>query len=309
MAGKSISIVIVNYNVKELLRSCIASIIRHSGVLDPEIIVVDNASVDGSEALIRKEFPAVRWIANATNVGFSPANNQGIEAAEGVVIVLLNPDTELESDVFSRLLEVLECNGPLDLVVPRLLNSDHSLQPSCWRSPGLAAIVAETFYLHKIFGLTSYPTDYYTRDFDPEAVSGAVMMFRRNVYTTIGGLDPDLFWMEDTDFCFRIRKAGGKIHFVSGTAVVHHSGKSSVKNYHIAVSNQLLSKIKYMRKHRSVAITAIAAIFIFLHICTRLLILLFMSIVIPSSRIKLHAYWFSLKRFFSYVFSGDKKIT
>ncbi|MBL0257971.1 MAG: glycosyltransferase family 2 protein [Bacteroidetes bacterium] len=303
-----LSVIIVNYNVRELLKNCIRSIYESIKNEDVEIIVVDNASSDGSEDFIRSVYPSVKWIANTSNAGFSEANNQGMEICNADCILLLNPDTEVKEGALQMLMNRLKVSGNLDVVAPRLLNSDLTLQPSAWKLPGVFSIFLETFYLHQLFRLNSYATADYQKDFNPEAASGAALAFRKTVYRSIGGLDPDLFWMDDTDFCYRIKKAGGRIHYVSGATIVHHSGKSSSKNLHVVIANQLLSKVKYMKKHSIWLTAGITSILIFLHILSRLFVFTLLSIIIPSQSVKRNAYFFSLKKFWNYQFFGESTI-
>lgn len=298
-----LSIIIVNYNVKELLKSCLASIYTTCNPEQVNVIVVDNASSDGSREFITPVFPQVMWIENKMNTGFSGANNQGMNLAKAPVILLLNPDTEIKKDAIQTLLSGVEKSEASDVVVPRLLNSDGSLQPSCWKFPGLMNIVLETFYLHTLFLPTTYSASTYVNDFDPQAASGAALMFRKSLFESIGGLDPDLFWMEDTDFCYRISKAGGKIHYVAQAEILHHSGKSSLKNLPVVITNQLISKMKYMRKHYGSFYFLISSLFIFLHLLSRCIVFSLTSIMKQEHRVKRRAYFFALRKYFGYLWN------
>ncbi|MBL0064297.1 MAG: glycosyltransferase family 2 protein [Bacteroidetes bacterium] len=303
-----LSIIIVNYNVRDLLKNCISSIYRFHSSDEVEIIVVDNASTDDSRQLITTEFPKVVWIGNDHNAGFSDANNQGIVAAKSERILLLNPDTELKEDAIHVMLSKLKTVPDSDMVVPCLLNTDSTLQKSCWKFPGLMNIILESFYLHLLFRKSEYDASNYATDFSPQAASGAALMFHKALYRKIGGLDPDLFWMEDTDFGYRIFRGGGRIHFLSSAHIYHHSGKSSAKNLHVAIANQLISKIKYIRKHFSFVSFVIASLFIFIQIISRCIAFSLLSLFGSSFSAKRKAYFFSLQKFWSFLILKEAKI-
>lgn len=148
MSDLRVSIVIVNYNVKELILTCIRSIYHfHSDPELFEIIVVDNQSIDGSCDAIKAEFPNVILLENTANEGFPKANNQGFSIAKGEFIFMLNPDTEFKENSIEKLVSFLDQNKAVSIVGPGLLNSDGSHQQSVWRYPSLASIFCEMNYL------------------------------------------------------------------------------------------------------------------------------------------------------------------
>lgn len=301
----TVSIVIVSYNVKDFLERCIASITRSSEKV--EVIVVDNNSNDGSLEMLKSLYPDVRIIANEKNVGFSAANNQGIAISTGDAIFLLNPDTELVDDALSKLLLFLSQQKDGCVVAPRLLNSDQSLQVSVWKYPSVTYLLLELFYLHRIFGILNYPTEKMSATFEPDAMSGAALLFNRNLLKKVDGLDPLFFWMEDIDFCYRAHKSGYKIFYYPDAEIIHYSGKSSLKNRHIAIANQLISKLKFERKHAGPITYSIALLVILLHIISRYLILIIPSFFNTTAKVKRYAYYFSLKKYFNFI-GGDRNI-
>ncbi|RPH95899.1 MAG: glycosyltransferase [Calditrichaeota bacterium] len=234
----TLSIIIVNYNVREFLEQAILSIQQALRTFTHEIWVVDNASTDGSAAFIRKKFPHVRLFENSENAGFARANNQAIAQATGDVICLINPDTIVQEDTFSVLIDFLARSPDVAMVGCKVLNADGSLQAACRRSfptPWIA--------FTKIVGLsTLFPSSrlfgrYNLTFLDPdqiaevEAISGSFMMVRRSVVEQIGGLDEDFFmYGEDLDWCYRIRQAGYKIIYVPTTQIIHFKGESSKKS-------------------------------------------------------------------------------
>lgn len=303
-----VSIIIVNYNVKQMLLQCLKSIYSKANeYLSIETIVIDNDSKDDSVTAVLKEFPQVILIENKFNAGFSGANNQGMGIAKGEYVFLLNPDTEILGDVLSELLNYLKKNSSCAIVAPQLLNSDKSIQPSVWKNHTIWDLIIETFYLHKLFDLINYPVEQLKTTFEAKTLSGAALFFRKKLVDKIGMLDENLFWMEDIDFCFRAQQHGTLV-YLSTAQIIHHSGQSQKKNYNIAISNQLLSKLKYYKKHSSLISVIVADFICFIFIITRLFVF---SLLIPIKevyRLKTKAYFYSLKRFIKYLIYKDISI-
>lgn len=302
-----LSIVIVSYNVKEYLSACITSIQRDS--VPVEIIVVDNNSSDGTLQMLKESFPLVKLIANKENKGFSGANNQGIVVAESQYILLLNPDTEIVGDALEKMVQFLNQKGDNCIIGPKLLNSDRSLQISCWKFPGLMEMFLELFYLHQVFGTRNYSVEKMKNIFEPHALSGAAVLFNKDLINKIGGLDEIFFWMEDIDFCYRAKKAGANIIYFPEATIIHHSGKSSKNNQHIVISNQLISKLKFEKKHGTFFSFVIACVIIFLQIISRLFILFIASAFKMTFKEKRYAYYFSLIKYFKFISGKNNAIT
>jgi GT2 family glycosyltransferase len=302
------SIVIVSYNVKDFLLNCVESIYQSEGVL-LEVIVVDNNSSDGSIALLKKKYPQVMVVENGFNAGFSEANNQGIRMATGNSIFLLNPDTKLKEDTVSKLRNYLVSRQDAGIVAPGLLNADGTRQFSAFRFPSLVNVIMETFYLHRLFSISEYPSKRFEDIFQPDFVSGAAMMFKKDLVDSIGYLDPGLFWMEDVDFCFRARRFGLKIIYYPASEMVHYGGESQKKNLSVAISNQLISKLKFEKKHCNGIAFFLSCFFIFIHILSRILFFSTVSLFVVNGRIKRAAYFYSFKRFNRFIIAGDESIT
>src|ERR1019366_8435506 len=303
-----ISIIIVNYNVKQLLLQCLKSIYsKANDTILIETIVIDNDSKDDSVAAVLKEFPQVILIENKFNAGFSAANNQGINIAKGEFIFLLNPDTEIVGDALSQLLNFMRSNTSCAVVAPQLLNSDKSIQPSVWKNHSVADLLIETFYLHKLFDLINYPDSKLNTTFEAKTASGAALFFRKKLVSKIGMLDENLFWMEDIDFCFRAQQHGSII-YLNTTQIIHHSGQSRKTNYNIAIANQLISKLKYYKKNSSVISVIAANIACFIFILTRLFAFSILMNIKEIYKLKAKAYFYSLKSFFKYLFLNDNSI-
>lgn len=302
----SISILIVNYNVKDLLLSCLTSIYKNTVGCSFEVIVIDNNSSDESISAVRKSFPDVILIENKVNAGFPEANNQGMRISKGDYIFLMNPDTELVEDSPTMLRDYLAEKPGITLLAPKLLNADCTLQRSIYRFPRLKYLLAEMFYMEALTGGKYYAEKNTNTIFEVESAAGAALFFRKELIQTIGMLDTRLFWIEDIDFCYRIKKAGGKVVYFPTTKIIHYSGQSAKKNYNISISNQIINKIKFYKIHK----TKTQLFFVYLlslsNACMRLIIF---SLLAPFNHIcflKMKAYWFTLPEIFTAT-SGIKK--
>ncbi len=303
-----ISVVIVSYNVKQLLLDCLTTIYAQAPAgLVIETIVVDNNSSDDSVAAVIAAFSQVTVIANQFNAGFSGANNQGIGIARGKYIFLLNPDTEIVEDAIAQLYHFMLMEPSCAIVAPQLLNSDRSIQLSVWKNHGVSDLVTETFFLHKVINRLHYPSPVLNTTFEAKTFSGAALFFRKELIEEIGLLDERLFWMEDIDFCLRAQPEG-KLIYLHTAQVLHYSGQSQKKNYNVAIANQLLSKLKFYKKHASSFSVYIADLSCFIFIISRLIAF---SVLLPFRklfRLKAKAYFYTLKRFFSYMFLNDNRL-
>jgi GT2 family glycosyltransferase len=302
-----ISIIIVSYQVKELLMACLESIAKTKGELTVEVIVVDNKSSDGSVAAVAQYYPESVIIANDYNAGFSGANNQGMSIAKGEYIFLLNPDTEVHEGALQQLLSRAE-KGVYSVVAPQLLNSDGSIQISVWKKTTIMNLIAETFFLHQVFKLNLYAPSQLHEDFAPDAASGAALFFSKKLYAQIGGLDENLFWSEDTDFCTRSRSVA-PLRYLANARVTHHSGKSSVDRLHIVLPNQLLSKVKYIRKHASGMTYGLALFFALIFILSRIVVFGLLSPIKSLYGKKRKAYSIALKKWGQLVKTGTFALT
>lgn len=299
-----ISIIIVSYQVKEILRDCLLSIRKFADV-SYEIVLVDNASTDGTAEMIRNEFPEVRLLAEKVNHGFSPGNNLGMQVAAGTFFLLLNPDTIISKHSLSTWLsQHRKCHAAVS--GPRLLNADLSLQVSAWKTPRWTDSLLELLYLHRIFQVSSYPVSQFSGDFTCECLSGAAILFERSWFEKTGGLDEELFWVEDVDFCYRVRKQKGLIRYVHDAAIVHLGGQSSKSNYDRVISNQLVSRLKFVHKHSNFFTFGLLAVILYLHVITRIIAF---HLIYPFNRNpKAKAYRYALGKLNRYMFKNDRSI-
>ncbi len=248
-----LSIVILNWNVRDLLDRCLASLRSDHYTL--EIIVVDNASHDDSVAMVQAKYPQVTLIANTGNRGFTGGNNQGIEASHGRHVMVLNPDTEVIDDALDRLVAYLDGHPEVGTIGPQLLNPDRSIQSSRRRFPTLTTAFFESTWLQGLAPkriLTHYTMDDVpaTTTHEVDWLNGACTIFRREVLDRVGVYDAQNFFMysEELDLCRRVKEAGWKIVYLPEAQVVHYVGKSSeqaVAARHIYFQT---SKVHYFRK-------------------------------------------------------------
>ena len=247
-----ISIIIVNYKVKEYIIPCIESIYKHtSKSLRYEILVIDNNSNDGSIDAIKSQFSEVKIYENTENIGFSKAVNQGAETAIGKYIFILNPDTKLIEDSISILFTFLEKNETVAVVGPAIVTESGIKQQSYWKEPTLINTILSIYHLDFLNYKKNYRNEIGDKTILVDSISGGAFFVQKDVFQNLNGYHPNLFWMEDIDFCTKVRKLDNKIIYYPETKIIHYGGKSAEKDLHIAISNQLLSKIKYFKLHHS----------------------------------------------------------
>lgn len=251
-----ISIIIVSWNVRDLLLRCLTSLRQEADAVETEIIVVDNASQDGTAAAVRAAFPEVRVIANTENRGFTGANNQGLALAGGDCLFLLNPDTEVRPGALLELRRYLAEHPQVGIIGPRLRYPDGSIQPSRRRFPGLLTLFTESTIVQEAWPGLPWFDRFYLADRSPDEtqavdwIVGAAMFVRGEVYAQIGGLDEDFFmYSEELDWCRRAGAAGWQVIYHPAAEVLHHEGRSSgqvVAARHIRFFS---SRVRYTRKY------------------------------------------------------------
>ena len=260
-----LSIVIVSWNVRELLRRCLASLVRGAapspggGFALPdgrtfEIIVVDNASADGSAEMARQAYPRVEVVPSA-NRGFAAGNNLGIARSRGRYVMLLNPDTEVVGGALATLLDYMDAHADVGVVGPRLLYGDGRPQSSRRRFPTPLTGFFESTLLQQWFPHNRWLSHYYVLDRPDDAESdvdwvvGAAMLVRRQAMEQAGPLDEGYFmYSEEMEWCRRIKAQGWRVVYLPAATVVHHEGRSSeqvVAARHIYFQT---SKLRYYRQ-------------------------------------------------------------
>ena len=271
--SESISIIIVNYCTRDLLRNCLASL-RTNALLELNIFVVDNNSSDGSVAMVQAEFPEVRLIINCGNVGFAKANNQAIRESVAKYVLLLNSDTVIPPGALQMMLQFVEQHPEVGAVSPRLRSADGSIQRTVrrtnagtglmwlfWRLSGLGSLVPRNHARHWIRRYLGFALgrtlraylDSYESSLSPmevETLSGACLLLRRRAVDDVGLLDEHFFmYMEDIDYCMRLAKAGWKLYYLPAAEIIHLGEQSSggrMRKYKVEAYRSLFY---FYRKH------------------------------------------------------------
>ncbi|MEJ2441351.1 MAG: glycosyltransferase family 2 protein [Patescibacteria group bacterium] len=245
-----LSIIIISFNTKKILKDCIESVVKFTKNLDYEIIIVDNDSKDGSPELaskLAKKYP-IRLIRNKENVGFGPANNQGIKSAKGRYILFLNSDTFIKKNIFRGMITWLDENPKAGVVTCALRNLDGSLQGTGGYFPNLFKVFAWMFFLEDIPFLDKiikpfhpmHPHSFYKgesffkKPHQRDWVTGAFLLTRKEILDDVGVFDEDYFmYTEEVDLCWRIKKKGWQVWFLPKWDITHLGGASSTKEFPI----------------------------------------------------------------------------
>lgn len=250
--GVGLSILIVSWNTCDILDQCLQSVFANPPDCSFEVLVVDNASTDGSVAMVRERYPQVRLIQNQSNLGFAGANNQAIRASSGGYVLLLNPDTKVLPGAIPTLVSFMEATPRAGGAGARLLNPDGSLQRSCYPRPELFREFWRLFHLDLVLPYATYPIYQWkldrTRDVD--VLMGACFLLRRQVLDQIGLLDEDYFiYSEEVDLCLRVQRAGWRLFWVPQAQVIHYGGQSTQQAATEMFLRLYQGKILYFRKH------------------------------------------------------------
>ena len=234
-----ISIIIVNWKSADYVRKCLGTICRNMGGLAFEIIVIDNASCDGCDAMLADHYPHVMFIQSPGNVGFSAANNIAYKQSRGQTLLFLNPDTEVIDQALPTMHRLLWESPNAGAIGCTLLNTDGSLQTSCIQAfPTIINQVLDAEVLRRWFPLLSLwgTRPLFRRSDIPmpvEVVSGACLMVKRHVFESAGLFSLDYFmYAEDADLCYRLRSAGFVVYYTAAASVIHHGGGSSKQREH-----------------------------------------------------------------------------
>lgn len=252
-----VTVSIVNWNTKDELFECLKSVLDQEGV-EFEIIVVDNASPDGSAEFVRNEYGSqITLIENSTNFGFGAAHNMAIRQSTGRYVLLLNPDCRLlETDALAKTVGFLDANASVGILGPKILNPDGTLQFSARRFPNMVAAVFRHTIFGKLFPKNKFVREYLMTDWahdqvtDIDWVSGAALTVRREMVDKIGALDERFFmYCEDVDWCRRAHEAGWRVVYFPMTAVSHRIGAASDKTPVTMIRQHHRSMLRYYLKY------------------------------------------------------------
>jgi GT2 family glycosyltransferase/lipopolysaccharide/colanic/teichoic acid biosynthesis glycosyltransferase len=251
-----VSIVIVSYNSRGVLGPCLESLKRQSLFATTEVVVVDNASSDGTPAMVRERYPWVRLIAGRKNLGFSRGVNIGIREARGRYFLILNPDTVVRRDSIERLVEFAKSTPEAGIIGPKLVYEDGTLQYSCRRFYTWKVLVLRRTVLGKIFKNSRHLAEHLMLDFDHETTRevdwllGACLLVRREAVESVGLLDERFFlYFEDVDWCFRMKHKGWKVFYHPASVVIHTYARGSAQSViNRSVIAHLASLVRYYDK-------------------------------------------------------------
>jgi GT2 family glycosyltransferase len=254
-----LSIIIVNYNVENLLKKSLESIFNFQKKLRFEVIVADNGSKDQSAQMVRKHFPGVKLIENQRNLGFSAACNQGIRMSRGRYILLLNPDTEFTPGGISEMIKFMDSQPEVGICGPQMVDPQGKVHFSVRSFPSyLTAISSGQSILNRVFPDNPLSRKYLLKDqsrsqqMKVDWVSGSCLLAKRDVFEKIGLLDERFFmYVEDVDFCYRAKKAGFSVYYFPNSVVIHHIGKSTQKSKLRMLLEHHRSMYCFYRKHHN----------------------------------------------------------
>jgi len=272
-----VSVIIVSWNTQDILRNCLRSIYEQSGDSSLEVIVIDNASTDGSAEMVKKDFQRVILIENSENRGFAAANNQGIAIATGRYVLLLNSDTIVLNNAIDKTLSFADAHPESTVVGCRVLNTDRTLQPTCFMFPSILNMLLSTTYLYKLFSKSKFfgrerMTWWNRNDIrEVDVVTGCFMLVRREAIEQVGLMDEQFFmYGEETDWCYRFKQAGYKVMFTPCAEIIHLGGQSTQKKATAMVVQLRKSILQFMKKHHNPFIYRIACLLTVIFLAVRL---------------------------------------
>lgn len=299
-----LSVVIVSWNVRDLLKRCLESIDAGRGSLEMEVLVIDSASSDGTPGMVAADFPWVKLFPQSENVGFSRGCNIGMAQTTGRCVLLLNPDTEILGPALVDMVAFLDGHPQVGVVGPGLTGSDGQLQSSRRRFPTLATAFFESTWLQPI-APRSILRRYYMEDQPPDVdvevdwVTGACVMARSAAIEQAGMLNENYFmYSEEMEWQRRIKNAGWKIFQLPGSRVVHHEGKSSEQAVALRHINFQKSKIRYFKDYHGSLAAGFLRLFLLCSYAWQLLLESFKGLLghkRPLRRQRAAAYWQVLK--------------
>lgn len=251
-----VSVIIVSWNARRFLKDCIESVRRTGGRLVREIVVVDNASTDGSPEMVKELFPEVTLVRASTNLGFAKANNLGMKHCRGDFLALVNSDVIVHPECFQKLAALLDSREQVGLVGPRIIGADGHVQHTCRQLPTVWNTLCRFLALDRVFSRWRLFAGFQMRHWDynslaeVEVLSGCFWLARRSAVEDVGSLDERFFfYAEDIDWCKRFRDAGWKIMFVPEASATHFGGGSS-GNAPLRYSIEMLrANLLYWKKH------------------------------------------------------------
>jgi len=304
-----VSVIIVNWNTRDLLAQCLQSVYAETSLSSYEVIVVDNGSTDGSVEMVRRSYPQARLLVNTDNRGFAAANNQGMSIASGRYFLLLNSDTIVLDRAIEKTIVFADRHPDTAVVGCRILNLDRSLQISCFRFPSLLNWFLHSTYLYKLFPRSRFfgreQMTWWARDDvrEVDVVTGCYMLVRRAAVDEVGLMDERFFmYAEETDWCYRFNVAGWKNRFTPEAEIIHLGGGSAPKlsAQRARITNR--SFVRYIFKHWSKPRAAVGVAMIALFYLGRLVVLLPQALIFPHEKNQklIENHWAGLRDILAY---------
>lgn len=255
---KDVSILILNWNTRDLLLDCIESIRSQTHGIDYEIVVVDNASSDGSVAAVAERYPDIRIVVNEKNEGFARGNNIGMDSCTGRYICLSNTDIVVLDDVLTKMVRYLDEHLRVGMLLPRCINGQHRLRRCCREFPSLRNQVCEALYLNRvfpdrrIFRGTALPEQCYENTRPVDTVPCCFTLVRPEAVDEVGKLDESFFFYgEDVDWCRRFHDHNWEVVYFADSSVVHFGGSSTADAPARFLIEKAKSTLIYWRKHHN----------------------------------------------------------
>jgi GT2 family glycosyltransferase len=252
---KELSIIIVSWKVKNLLKNCLDSIFSDTSEKKSEVIVVDNNSQDGSVEMIQSEFPQVSLISNQENVGFGKACNQAIRIAQGNYIFILNPDTIVKPDTLQNIVNFMDCNPKVGIGGCYVYYPNGTPQSSFYRFPTLLSYFSRMFSLFRILSRNRFTQKFFWEYEDNniagpiDRVLGGAMVLRKETLRQIGTFDEVYFmYAEELDLCYRAKQMGWKVSTIPNTEIVHYHQQSSLQNIRETTFHGFKSDFLFFKK-------------------------------------------------------------
>ncbi len=302
-----VSIVIVNWNTRDILRDCLRTIYEQTRSVDFEVIVVDNASQDGSPEMVRSDYPQAMLLANGTNVGYAAANNQGIRAAHGRYLLVLNSDTLILDGAIDRMVEFADAHPRAGVLGCRVCNPDGTLQPTCFMFPSIFNSFLSAFYLNKLFPRSRLfgreAMSWWDRNDvrEVQVVTGCFMLIRKEALDGVGLMDERFFmYAEETDWCYRFGKAGWQVMFTPAAQIIHLGGQSTAQKPAEMIVQLRISILRFVGKHHGAIARWCVALNMMLFFAIRIPIWFVMRLLQPEKRkladVRMRAYVDGIRR-------------
>ncbi|OGU55544.1 MAG: hypothetical protein A2V66_07060 [Ignavibacteria bacterium RBG_13_36_8] len=272
-----VSVVIVNWNTKQLLMNCLQTIYDNTELIEFEIIVVDNASSDNSVEMVKQHFPQTIVLENSENLGYAAANNQGITIARGRYVLILNSDMIFIDDSISKVCSFADSHPNAAVVGCKMLNRDRTLQQNTYLFPSLLNLFLAATYLYKMFPKSKF----FARERmgwwdwndikDVDVIVGCFILVRMDAIHEVGPMDDQFFmYYEETDWCYRFKKAGWDIIFAPVSKVIHLGGESTKKNPGKMLLQMKSSLLLYFKKHMGYISYTAACLLMFIFFSLRI---------------------------------------